>query len=117
MNKGNQSEVEVTRRGLAERLKSSREYLGFSQGQVADALGIRRPSISEIEAGVRRVEATELSAFAKLYGCTIEFLLNGEQPESVQAGSNVEFLARATQGLSDKDILELAKFADFLRNS
>jgi len=40
---------------------------GFTQGQVAKRMDMHRPTVSEIEAGNRRVSADELKQFA---GCT-----------------------------------------------
>ena len=53
------NDVDAARRALiAERLKAARQLAGLSQGHVAKILGMHRPSISEIEAGNRRVSAT-----------------------------------------------------------
>ena len=41
---------------LARRLREAREYVGLSQEEVAFALLVSRPAISNIEAGTRKVE-------------------------------------------------------------
>lgn len=99
---------------LASRLREAREYLGMSQEEVAAALQISRPAVSNIEAGSRKIEAVELDKLGKLYGTTVDFLLTGQTETS---DSRVAFLARATQGLSKGDLNELERFASFLRNS
>ena len=43
------------RQRMAERIREARTLAGLSQGQVAKMMGMHRPSISEIEAGNRRV--------------------------------------------------------------
>jgi transcriptional regulator with XRE-family HTH domain len=53
---------------IAARIKAAREDAGLSQGQVALKLKMHRPTISEIEAGRRKVSAEEIAAFANLYG-------------------------------------------------
>ena len=45
------------RQDLATRLKLAREMAGLTQAQVARQLGWHRPTVSEIEAGRRRVLA------------------------------------------------------------
>lgn len=100
---------------LGQRLREAREYTGLSQEEVARALEIRRPAITEIEAGKRSVKATELRAFASLYGVSETELLNGKPDE--QALGQPEFLARAFDGLNDNDMREVARFAEFLKNS
>lgn len=99
---------------LAQRLREAREYVGLSQDEVADALNLSRPAVSNIESGQRKVEATELETMSKVYGRTIDYFLNGaEHP----AESQVAYLARALHGLTTRDMEELGRFAQFLRNA
>lgn len=60
---------------LSNRLRLARERAGLSQGQVAKLLSWHRPSVSEMEAGRRRVEATELVRLADIYGTDVNWLL------------------------------------------
>lgn len=99
---------------LAQRLREAREYVGLSQEDVATALGVSRPAVTNMEAGARKVEAVELDKLSQLYGQTVQYLLTGE---TQAADVRLAFLARATHGLSDQDLEELGRFADFLRSS
>lgn len=99
---------------MASRLREAREYLGLSQEEVASALNLSRPAISNIESGLRKVESLELEQLARLYGKTVDYLLRGEAP-AVEA--KIAFAARALHGLSSKDLDEVARFAEFLRTS
>ncbi len=99
---------------LGRRLRDSREYVGLSQEEVAFALSISRPAVGNIEAGARKVEAFELNKLSELYGRTVDSLLTGNAPAD---DTRVAFLARATKGLSETDLEELARFAAFLKNS
>lgn len=58
----------ITQEELARRLKEARERAGFTQEQVASAVGLVRPVIAQIEAGKRKVSSLELAALARLYG-------------------------------------------------
>lgn len=60
---------------LGRRLREARECLGLSQEQVADHLGIPRPSVSTIEAGKRRVSFQEIKRLAELVSPTAVVLL------------------------------------------
>lgn len=102
------------RRQLAQRLREAREYAGLSQEVVSNALGISRTAVTNIESGTRKVDALELNILGSLYGKTVEYLLNGEIEALDQ---KLAFLARATQGLSPKDLEELERFALFLKNT
>ena len=102
------------RRNLAQRLREAREYAGLSQEVVSNALGISRTAVTNIESGTRKVEALELNILSSLYSKTVQYLLNGED-EALDG--KLAFLARATKGLSSKDLDEVERFALFLKNT
>ncbi|MBW1793179.1 MAG: helix-turn-helix transcriptional regulator [Deltaproteobacteria bacterium] len=95
---------------LAKRIKETREYLGFTQQQVAEALSLRRSGISDIETGKRRVTADELKRIANLFQHPVSHFL-GEEPEHAP---DVAALARTAENLSKHDRKELLRFAKFL---
>ncbi|MBB4767674.1 XRE family transcriptional regulator [Xanthomonas sp. LMG 8993] len=105
-----------SRTQLGDRLKQSREYLGLSQDEVALVLNMPRQLIDLMESGGRNIEDAELSRFAKLYRVGVEYLLLGREVES-KAPTQFAFLARAVKGLSDSDLQEVARFAEFLKNN
>jgi len=105
------------REAMALRLREAREYVGLSQEDVANALSLSRPAITNIESGNRRVEAVELDKLATLYRQSVSFLLTGEEPIGTAPTPQVAFLARALKGLSEKDVEEVARFAAFLKRS
>ena len=108
------SDAEKQREAMAARLKDAREYLGLSQDDVATALGISRPAVTNIESGNRKVEAVELDQLAKLYGRAVNYFLTGETKE---VSEKVAFYARTFKDLSEKDLDEVARFAEFPRAS
>lgn len=100
---------------MGKRLRDARDYLNFSQDEVATALGISRPSVTNMESGSRKVDSLELDKLARLYGRSVNYLLTGE--EEFKADEKVAFAARALHGLSGRDLEEVTKFANYLRNS
>lgn len=93
---------------LGTRLKKAREYLGLTQEEVSKLMGVSRCVITNIELGERKVSAEELSKFSKIYGWTMEDLLEGEKEKD-----NVPMFARTFVELSNQDqeeILNLIKF-------
>ncbi|MFZ2055018.1 MAG: XRE family transcriptional regulator [Candidatus Aminicenantales bacterium] len=58
----------IAQEELAKRLREARERAGFTQEDVAKALGLVRPAIAQIEAGKRKVSSIELAALSRLYG-------------------------------------------------
>jgi len=105
---------DADRKTLGERLREAREYLGFSQDQVATFLGVSRSALSLIETGQRKVDALELKQLAGLYKRPVGFF-TGEAAEEVTFGADVKHLARTVSELSPDDREELGRFADFLR--
>ncbi len=102
------------RKTLGERLREAREYLGFSQEEVATFLGVSRSALSLIETGQRKVDALELKKLAGLYKRPVGYF-TGEEAEEISFGADVKHLARKVAELSPDDREELARFADFLR--
>ena len=103
------------RAALGERLKEAREYVGLKQEEVAKHLGIPRSALSNIEAGMRRVEVAEVTRLAKLYQRPITWF-TGSLDASDELPEVVRHVARTAATLSDHDRRELANFADFLRS-
>jgi transcriptional regulator with XRE-family HTH domain len=104
---------EDDRKMLGERLRDAREYLGFSQEDIATYLGVPRSALSLIETGQRKVDALELKKLAGLYKRPVGYFA-GEEVEEI-FGADVKHLARKVSELSLDDREELSRFADFLR--
>lgn len=105
---------ESERVALGERLRNQREYLGYSQDDVADAVGLPRSAISLIENGQRKVDALELKRFSKLYGKPAGYF-TGELSSTQQVPENVLALARLASKLTPNDLTELQRFAEYLQ--
>ncbi|XLX40665.1 helix-turn-helix domain-containing protein [Ectopseudomonas mendocina] len=101
---------------IAERLRAAREYMGLSQADIAQLVGLPRTAITGIESGTRKVEATELKRLSSIYRRSVEYLLTGCEP-TYNGPEQFAFLARAVNGLTQNDVDEVARFADFLRAS
>ena len=101
---------------IAERLKEARKLAGLSQGHVAKMLGLHRPSVSEMEAGNRRVSADELARLAEIYDVNVAWLL-GEAPEAFDAQDpRLELAARELSKLNPDDLEHLLKLFAAMRS-
>jgi transcriptional regulator with XRE-family HTH domain len=97
------------------RLRLAREQAGLSQGQVAKILDLHRPSISEAEAGRRKVSAEELVEFARIYGVSVSWLA-GAETEGVDAAQvRIELAARELAKLKPEDLDRLLELLSALR--
>ena len=104
------------RKTLGLRLREAREYLGFSQEEVAPFLGIARSALSNIETGQRKVDALELTKLAGLYKRSTSYFTGENEAPELQLPEDVAHLARKATELSPDDRAELGRFADFLRS-
>lgn len=99
---------------LAERLRQARELAGLSQTQVAAKLVMHRPTVSEIEAGRRKVSAQEVSQLADLYGVSVDWLLTGKTADSA-ADARLMIAARELSKMSEQDLDRLFNMLRMLR--
>ena len=108
--------VDSTREQIAARLRAARDAAGLSQGQVAKLLNMHRPTISEIEAGRRRVAGEELTRFASLYGVSVEWLTaTSEKPDPTE--DRILLAARELSKMKDQDLERLMSLLRMLRKS
>lgn len=98
---------------LCANLRDARTYLGFSLESVSRQVRIAEDEIIAAEAGVRSVSAEELEQLARLYRCSISFLLGTEVLTIPAALSNAPGWAT----LTDTDRAEVLRFAYFLQHA
>lgn len=106
--------TEKDRQAIANRLRVAREHAGLSQGQVAKLFGYQRPTISEIEAGRRRVSAEELAKFCEIYDVSISWVAT-EQSEV--PSPEVELAARELAKLKREDLDKVMNLLQTLRKA
>lgn len=59
-----------------EKLQNLRKENNYTQEELADILGVSRQSVSKWESDVAFPETDKLITLAKLYHCTVDYLLN-----------------------------------------
>ncbi len=98
---------------IGSRLGIARKRSGLSQAQVATKLSLPRPSVSEIEAGRRRVSADELVGFADLYSVDLDWLAGRGENQVNPIRDKLYLAARNVAGLKEND---LEKVIDLLNS-
>jgi transcriptional regulator with XRE-family HTH domain len=63
-------------RFMVARLRQARRDAGLTQAEVGRRLGLRQNHVSRVETGERRIDPTELAAFARLYGKPLDYFLD-----------------------------------------
>ncbi len=111
------TEHQDKRRAIASRLRLSREMAGLTQGQVAKSFDWHRPTVSEIEAGRRRVSAEELATLAEIYGVNIPWLVGEGDEDSSLAADRVKLAARELSKLREEDLERVLQLVQALRAS
>jgi len=105
------------REAIAQRLRSARENAGLSQGQVARELNVHRPTISEIEAGRRRVSADEMSRFAQMYGVSMDWLTGTQERSNDPVENRLLLAARELSHLKKDDLDRLINLLQTMRSN
>ena len=111
------NENETQKDRLAARLRSAREMAGLSQGQVAKLLGLHRPSVSEIEAGRRKVSAEELARFAEMYRVDLSWLTGSVAETDTGRDDRVQLAAREFSKLHPEDLDRVMGLLQALRTN
>jgi transcriptional regulator with XRE-family HTH domain len=101
---------------VAKRLRLAREQAGLSQGQVAKMLDMHRPTISEIEAGRRRVAAEELATFSRIYEVSVAWLTGSEGGDD-GVDDRVKLAARELAKLKADDLDTVLRLLSSMRKS
>ena len=66
---------------LGEKIARQRKELNYTQEQLADILGVSRQSISKWESDIAYPETDKLIELAKLFDCSMDYLLKEEITE------------------------------------
>ena len=101
---------------LAARIRLAREQAGLSQGQVAALLNVHRPSVSEMEAGRRKVSSDELAQLSEIFDVDLRWLAVGQQ-EPADTDDKTLLAARELAKLKNDDIDKVLKLLRTLRKS
>ncbi|MBI1882784.1 MAG: DUF4065 domain-containing protein [Chlamydiae bacterium] len=101
---------------LGQKIKELRSQSGLSQQDLADELGVPRPSISRMEAGERKISAEELIKLAHLFNVSVENLLNLEKSSEVvlERGKRKEGEGMKTQMRISVPQKNVSKFKEVL---
>ena len=100
---------------VAGRIRMAREMAGLSQGQVAKLMGLHRPSVTEIEAGNRRVSTDELEQFARHFEVSTSWLLGEQVGAEDPRQAKLYLAARELDKLKTEDLDRLLKVLATIR--
>lgn len=102
------------------RLKQCRLAAGLSQQYVALTLGVKAPSVSNWESGKTNPTTENLSALAKLYNVSVDFLLGNvpnddrEQPEPTPLDQKRTEILQKLESLPEDKLEDVLRYAEFV---
>ena len=102
------------------KLRECRDQSGLSQKQVAFEVGVKPPTVSQWESGIKSPSRENILKLAKLYQVSVEYLLDEKddkkEPASDGSGLTPEGIriAEKIDRLSADSRRELEKYVDFL---
>jgi transcriptional regulator with XRE-family HTH domain len=102
---------------MAERIRKAREMSGLSQAQAAKILGLHRPSVTEIEAGNRKISAEEITKFSGLYKVDVSWLLGDSEDQLDPNDGRLQLAAREIKKLKPEDLETILKVIASIRGS
>jgi transcriptional regulator with XRE-family HTH domain len=79
-------------------------------------MNMHRPTVTEIEAGRRKVSAQEVEKFAELYGVTAEWIVTGQTDEN-GADARLVIAARELSKMNENDLDRLMKMLKMFRKA
>lgn len=88
---------------FSHRLKEYRKFKNLTQKEVASHLNVPHSAISDIENGKRDVTVSELKILSKIYGRSVEEMINGKKYDYY----NIANIARLLTELPDDDLKEV----------
>jgi len=109
------NENKSTNSSIGDRLRMAREMAGLTQAQAAKLLGLHRPSISEIEAGRRKVSAEELAKLSEVYAVNMDWILGSEDRSATIDRARLELAARELSKLKPEDLDRVLRLLSALR--
>ena len=102
---------------IASRIREARKMAGLSQAQVAQMLGLHRPSISEAELGNRKVSAEEIHRLAEIYDVGTSWLLGEGSSKLDIHKDKIQLAARELGKLKPNDLDKLLKLLALIRQT
>jgi transcriptional regulator with XRE-family HTH domain len=98
--------MDIDQLTIGKRLKEARTNCGLTQEAAAEAVGLPRTAIVNLEAGKRAVSTLELSQFAKLYHRPVNFFFEANNAASIEPADLI--LARQLPGYEENPIVKEA---------
>lgn len=89
---------------IGENLRVLRKMAGYSQGALADLLGVSHQQIQKYETGVNRLPLQTMPLLCDVLGAPMEDFLRGVRPKSARRLAAAERVHHAVLRMEDRDM-------------
>lgn len=93
---------------INEKIKELRVQLHLSQDYVAKYLGVQRSTVTQMEKGIRKIHAEEISKLCSLFGVSADTLVN-----NIETSQPTTVFARSFEKLDENDQAEIMSLIRF----
>lgn len=100
---------------IGSRIKTRRLELGMTQGELAQAVGCKSPTISQIESDLRQPSCKTLCGLSDALRVSIEQLLGRTTPTALLVDSKMREMFSGLLELTEKDKDVFYEFYEFLK--
>lgn len=94
-------------------IREQREVLGLSQQAVADKIGVSRSTYLSVEKGTKELSLSEADTLSRLFGITIDELLQNQVPDIEKYKQMIHAFLRQDGRFTKTKLAKLLYFADF----
>jgi transcriptional regulator with XRE-family HTH domain len=82
-------------KAIGQRIKTLREEIGISQQDLAERLGVLRPTVSQMENGERKIFADELIKLSEILNTSVSYLIGLESRPEIILQKEVETMQKS----------------------
>lgn len=102
------------------KIQLAREEKGFSQEQLARAMGCSQSALSNYEKGKRRLYLSQLEALAEILDKPLEYFVESMSPKRIaddisHNGNTKLKIKAAIEGLDEQRLVQVMEYIDFLQ--
>lgn len=99
-------------RYISLRIKEKREQVGLTQGQLAEAIGMTRTSITNIESGKTHVQLVTLVDIAYKLGVKLDYFLPQELLSDKEDKNKIDYTPFFSEDINKEDVDYISDLID-----
>ncbi|MBQ6960830.1 MAG: helix-turn-helix transcriptional regulator [Clostridia bacterium] len=99
------------------KLRECREKAKLSQKQVAFEVGVKPPTVSQWESGIKKPSRDNIVKLASIYGVTVDYLMGLDEKKPATGGDGLrDDVVNLLLDLPPDDLQEMRNYAAYLKS-